>query len=701
MTFDAKQRDIVERTIHEVAAHRKWTIHALDVRSNHVHVVVSAPDGPEKVMTDFKAYCTRRLGEAKAITDDAKVWSRHGSTRYLWKPEDIAAACRYVTEAQGGELAKSSFSESIKFAVSSEDHGLVPLPDGRGSDRLAGNQMLAGDGTSSGGVISAADAFKLHDTYGFPIDLTQIMAEEKGLRVDIEGYERLMEAAREKARGKADHSDPRAKLSQCIFDAQQAEMFRSVSQTDDSAKYGKGSTDATIVGIVEIDAEGQPQFSQTGPLKPGHYAALLLDKTCFYGEQGGQVGDSGTIAGNGANFEVMETLRAGHVVAHLGVLHDGEFNGGQHVQLQLSESRNPIMQNHTATHVLNWALREALGEHVQQKGSLVDAEKTRFDFSNPKALTAEQVEKIEVLCQEQMRRNLAVYAEEVAQADAMKVHGLRAVFGEKYPERVRVVSVGVPVADLLANPGNADWRQYSIEFCGGTHVTNTSEIGDFLLTAEEAVSKGVRRVIGITGDAAKAARDNGDRLLMKAQELAKNPPAEAGRAVTLLQQEMTECVVPLSHRTKILKEMETLQEAAKKQQKAAAADAAGEVRTRVNEVLDGAPKIGDTTIVVAEMPDAPAEQLKHGADIVKEKCGSAAILFGVRGDEKATLLAAMTDDLVKRGIKAGDLVKAIAPIVNGGGGGPPTMAQAGGKDPSKLTEALAAGREWIEGKLNA
>ena len=423
---------------------------------------------------------------------------------------------------------------------------------------------------------------------------------------------------------------------------------------------------------------------------------------------------------------------------------------------------------------MNWALREVLGEHVQQKGSLVDPDKTRFDFSNPKALTAEQIERVEQLVNDKIQQKLPVYDEPVPQKEALKINGLRAVFGEKYPDVVRVLSVGTPVSELVANPDNPAWRDTSIEFCGGTHVKNTADIGCFAIVSEEAVAKGIRRVVGVTGEAAKQATDLGAELLQQALRLqtgatdvaagprtgrdvaaGASPAEDLASQVAKLQQDAAEAAIRVADRTKLRDAIAELQKIIKQQHKQQAAAAQDVVADKVAELLHDAPKIGDTTVFVFEMPDVPVDQLKTGADIVKQKCGSAAILFGVhagaterRSDEatqgarnqavpqasapgqtepqasapgqperdaqasakavpdasapgqgKALLLAAMTPDLIKKGLKAGDLVKHVAPIVKGGGGGPPTMAQAGGKDPSKIGEALDAGRSWIEEKL--
>jgi alanyl-tRNA synthetase len=542
--------------------------------------------------------------------------------------------------------------------------------------------------------IRGQDAFKLHDTYGFPIDLTQIMADERGLRVDIAEYERLMDEARERARQGGKGVAGR-------FGHVPADLLSRFGPTDSAAKYEVAPLSTDVRAIVRFDQSGMPAvLSQPGEhIGPGDEAGIICARTCFYAEAGGQIGDCGVIGGDALRFDVEDTQQIGDIVVHWGTLVQGQIAVGQEVTLTADPHRTATMQNHTATHVLNWALRRVLGDHVQQRGSLVDAEKTRFDFAHPRAMTPAEIERVEALVNEQIRRDLPIYYQVVPQAEALKINGLRAVFGERYPDLVRVMSIGVPVNDLLAKPDNPQWQDYSIEFCGGTHLSRTRDIQHFILTSEEAVAKGIRRVVGITGQTAQLADEFGAALVAQAEELRDGPPENVSEELPQLQNTLLTAVLPQRHRLRLNALLAELQKIVKAEEKDLLARGATLVKDRLLALLPNAPRIGDTTVLVAEMPDAPAEQLKHGVDIIKQKCGSAAILLGMRTDDKATLLAAMTDDLVKRGLKAGDLVKAVAKLVSGGGGGPPTMAQAGGKDPAKLLEALEAGRAWINERL--
>jgi len=555
------------------------------------------------------------------------------------------------------------------------------------------------------GRIAGADAFRLHDTFGFPIDLTQIMAAERGLTVDIGEYERLMEEARQRARAGA--------RGTALRPAEwPAEVLSRLSATDDSHKYQTMILDARLTAALRLSDGTVTLVEPPEELREGESAALVLDRTCCYAEQGGQVGDRGEIlSGDGrARFEILDTQRAGEAVLHIGAVRSGTFCRGQAVRVLVDQRRSLTRKNHTATHLLNWALREVLGDHVQQKGSLVDPDKTRFDFSHPRAVQPEELERVEELVNQRVAANLPMYSRVVPQKQALRINGLRAVFGEKYPEEVRVCCIGMPVEKLLEDPENPRWREYSIEFCGGTHLEATGQIGRFAIVAEEAVAKGVRRIVAVTGPTALRVEAEGRALLKEAEQLKSQPPQRIAKCLPEFQRRVAETTLSVRDRLRLRHCLAELAELVQKQQKRDAADAEGLLGRKVNELLAGAEKLGGTTVVVAEMPDFPVEQLKHGADLIKRKCGSAAVLFGVRRADgetdsptasgKAFLLAAMTPDLVRKGVRADELVKALAPIIEGGGGGPPTMAQAGGKNGSKLAAALAAGQQWLRQRLS-
>ncbi|HZN65875.1 MAG TPA: DHHA1 domain-containing protein, partial [Tepidisphaeraceae bacterium] len=351
----------------------------------------------------------------------------------------------------------------------------------------------------------------------------------------------------------------------------------------------------------------------------------------------------------------------------------------------------------------NWALREVLGDEVQQKGSLVDPEKLRFDFSHNKAMSEEEVGRVESLVAQCVEKKMTVYAEVAPQEQALKIHGLRAVFGEKYPPMVRVVSIGVPVADLLKDPQNPKWRQYSIEFCGGTHLRRTDETGGFVVLSEESVSKGIRRIVALTGDAAADAQRAARQVdgLIEMARRTKEP--ELPTVIAELNRSLSASNLPLRARRRghaaLAEAQARLKTFEKAQQKAGGGGA--DVMTAASKLLAEAHSLGSGKLIVGEIPGAAPDQLLSAADSLKAKSGSYGIMLASAENGKVSFVAAVSDDLIAKGLKAGDWIKATATVAGGGGGGRPQMAQAGGKDPTKLKEALEAARRFATERVGS
>ena len=560
-------------------------------------------------------------------------------------------------------------------------------------------------------AISAEDAFKLYDTYGFPIDLTRIMAEERGMTVDLAGYEKLMEEAKERSRG----VDKTADAAVCDLppDVLAKLAAQNIHATDDSNKYGKMLARGTLRAIWN-GKEFESKI-ESGSTRAGQQVALILDKTNFYAEMGGQVGDIGTIDGtNHASFIVEATRAVGGYVLHLGHVKAGSFHVGDGLELHVDAARRRTEKNHTATHIANWALRETLGDHVQQKGSLVDPEKLRFDFIHTKAMSDDEVGKVETLVNAAIAKKLPVYAEIAPQEAALKIHGLRAVFGEKYPPMVRVVSIGAPVADLLAKPDDAAWRGFSVEFCGGTHLANTADAEAFVVTGEESVSKGIRRIVALTGPAAKEAQTQNAVIESLITQGHDTSDANLPAVIASLQKAIAGTHISLRTRRRGQGAIANMQAKLKAWQKSSAGAALNPQSSGLafdpEALLSSAGNIGGTILVVGSIPEANADTLRNTMDWLKKKHpqGNIAILLAssiVENDKdgnplppKANLLAAVGDPLLAK-LKAGDWIKAVAPLVGGSGGGRPQLAMAGGKDPAKIPEALAAGREFAKSKL--
>ena len=544
---------------------------------------------------------------------------------------------------------------------------------------------------SLAGSISAAEAFKLHDTYGFPIDLTRIMAEERGMSVDIAGYERLMEQAREIAR--AGGREEETKVAELPPDALARLAATAGGPTDDSAKFSRDAIEAKVLGIWNGS-----NFDPSADTSADQEVAIVLDRTNFYAEMGGQVGDRGTLTSASVSFDVESTKSVGGYILHIGRIRSGTLRVGDTVQATVSPVRARTEKNHTGTHLANWALRETLGDGVQQKGSLVDPDKLRFDFSHPKAMGDEEIARVEKMVNEAIDKKLPVYAQEASQGDALKINGLRAVFGEKYPAMVRVVSIGAPVGDLLANPNDPKWRQFSIEFCGGTHLASSDQIGQFAITSEESVSKGIRRIVALTGESATAVESAATRLESAIARARQAADAELSAAIAELQ---TAVAAPLPLRAKrraqaAIVELQTRQRAYEKSSRSQSAGGGVDAVKAAADLLAQAPALAGGKLIIGQIPGATDDQLRSAIDSLRKKSPTHAILLAGSQNEKVTFVAAVSDDVVAKGLKAGDWVKQVATIAGGGGGGRPQMAQGSAKDPSKVGAALDKAKQIAE-----
>jgi alanyl-tRNA synthetase len=339
---------------------------------------------------------------------------------------------------------------------------------------------------------------------------------------------------------------------------------------------------------------------------------------------------------------------------------------------------------------------------VQQKGSLVDPDKLRFDFSHGKSLADDEIARVETLVSERINQKLPVYAEVAPQEQALKIHGLRAVFGEKYPPMVRVVSIGMPVADLLKDPANTKWRQYSIEFCGGTHLKNTSDCEGFVIVSEESVSKGIRRIVAVTGERAAYALSRGrdiDNLIEPGKIAIRDGMHQiVVQVVERLQKRLAENELPLRTKRRgqaAVADFQSKLKALEKTQRQAATSNI-DLSGVADDLLAKAPALGPGKLLVGEVSGATDEQLRGAMDSLRKKSPSHGILLGSATDGKVFFVAAVSDDLIAKGLKAGDWIRETAKVAGGGGGGKPQMAQAGGKDPSKLADALVRAREFAQ-----
>ena len=504
-------------------------------------------------------------------------------------------------------------------------------------------EALAAEGKKT---LAGADAFKLYDTYGFPLDLTKEILEEKGFDVDEAGFKAYMEEQRVQARN-ARKTTNYMGADATVYDDIDAAITTEFVGYDKLTAESKVTVLTTDTEIVEA-------------ITAGEAATVFVEETPFYATMGGQEGDKGIITVGDAEFVVSETIKLrGGKVGHVGKLTKGMIKVGDVVTLSVcAEGRNATCKNHSATHLLQKALKTVLGNHVEQKGSLVAPDRLRFDFAHFQAMTAEEIAKVEELVNKEIQAALPVVTE-VMNIEEAKKTGAMALFGEKYAEDVRVVSMG----------------DFSKELCGGTHVANTSVIGSFKLVSEAGVAAGVRRIEALTGEGVFAYYKEIENKLSEIAKLVKATPANA--------------VEKVEH---LLAEVKALQSENESLKSKAAKDALGDVMNQVVEV-------NGMKVLATKVDGVDMNGLRELGDQLKEKIGEGIVVIASNADGKVNLMATATDAAMKAGAHAGNLIKEIAKLVGGGGGGRPNMAQAGGKNPAGIDDAIAKAKEVAAAQL--
>jgi alanyl-tRNA synthetase len=488
-------------------------------------------------------------------------------------------------------------------------------------------------------VIPGETVFKLYDTYGFPADLTADIARERGLTIDQAGFDVAMEAQRGRARAASKFG---AELRDTVKLAGKTD-FSGYDRVADSARVTSLIFDGAIVDI----------------LRPGQEGQVVLDHTPFYAESGGQIGDTGILLGANARFIVRDTQKIGASFAHVGVLEKGELRAGDAVDAQVDqERREAIALNHSATHLLHAALRKILGKHVEQKGSLVAADRLRFDFSHTQALTPDELRQVEDLVNSEIRENAPVETRVMALDDA-KAAGAMSLFGEKYDSDVRVLSIG----------------DFSMELCGGTHVERAGDIGLFKITGESGVAAGVRRVEALTGRGAYEWVVHTDQVLRDIAAMLRGSREDVDEKVREL----------VERSRKLEKEIQQL--------KSKLASGQG------GDLSAGAKDVGGIKVLAAQIEGADVRSLREALDRLKDKLGSSVIVLGSVQEGKVLLVAGVSDDLVAR-LKAGEIAGLVAAKVGGRGGGRADFAQAGGTQPENLSAALAGVESLVRSRLS-
>ena len=491
-----------------------------------------------------------------------------------------------------------------------------------------------------GNVIDGATAFKLYDTYGFPVDLTADVAREKELTVDLDGFDVEMDAQRARARASSQFS---AVNDDIRLDAYPATEFLGYEQAQAPTK---------VIAILQNSAS-------IDQLENGDQAIIILQRTPFYAESGGQVADTGVISiGEDTLFEISDTQKQNDVFLHIGHLRSGELSAGDKVEASIDEDhRRAVVLNHSATHLMHAALRRVLGDHVQQKGSLVDADKLRFDFSHYQALEPGEITRIETLVNAQIRGNLESHAE-LMDMESARNTGAMALFGEKYGDVVRVLSIGSD----------------SVELCGGTHVSRAGDIGLFKIIYEGGIASGVRRIEAVTGEAAiKRFIDSDTALDSAAQRLKAN-------------------------RDDLLPRIEQLQASNRNLEKQLEALKSKLASQTGGDLANLAQDIGGIKVLAAMLDGANVKTLRETVDQLKNKLGAAAIVLASHDGDKVTIIAGVTKAETDR-VRAGDLANHVAEQCGGRGGGRPDMAQAGGSQPQNLAAALESVPDWVQSRL--
>ncbi|XP_020214263.1 alanine--tRNA ligase [Cajanus cajan] len=544
-----------------------------------------------------------------------------------------------------------------------------------------------------GKILSGEEAFVLWDTYGFPLDLTQLMAEEKGLVVDVKGFDNAMEAARERSRS----AQTKQAGGAIVMDADATSSLhkRGIAPTDDSFKYTWFKDHETVVKAIYMGSE----FVDT--VNTGDDIGVVLESTSFYAEQGGQIFDTGSLDGPLASFEVRNVQVYGGFVLHIG--NGTGISVGDKVVCKVDYGRRAIIApNHTCTHMLNFALREVLGDHVDQKGSIVLPEKLRFDFSHGKPVDADNLRRIESIVNEQIKAELDVSAKEVTLAEAKRINGLRAVFGEVYPDPVRVVSIGQKVEDLLSDPGNEKWLSISSELCGGTHISNTREAKAFALLSEEGIAKGIRRITAVTTDRAYDAIKVADEFEQQVDDAAKLERGLLEEKVSSLKSNVETLSIPAAKKADIKTKIAQLQDQVRKAQKQVAEENKRKAVTITIEKAELAASNGKTFCISRVDVGLDVAAVREAVTKVVDQKGLSVMVFSTdEATNKAVVCAGVPEKGDKGKLDVGEwLSNSLGPLKGRCGKGKGGLATGQGTDASHVNEAIDLAENFASMKLS-
>ncbi len=523
---------------------------------------------------------------------------------------------------------ESRFGETLEFGLSFLDEKISEL-------KRSGTSQIPGE-----------FIFKLYDTYGFPVDILQDVAKEQGLNLDKKGYEEAMALQRSRSR----------QAKQDITSEELPRVYRELLEKNEGTSFVGYDTMVSTGRILALVQKGNENES----VSKGWTGELIVSQTPFYGESGGQVGDRGEVKGPSGRGHITNTIRRGDLIVHMVQVEDGTLSKGDEVELTVTEGRRmDTARNHTATHLLHAALRNVLGDHVKQAGSLVSPERLRFDFTHFSGLTREELVRVENIVNEQIRNNTRVETQVLSYKAAMEKKAM-ALFGEKYGETVRVVEI----------------PEFSTELCGGTHVNQTGQIGLFKILSESSVASGVRRIEALTGQRALDHIHEMEQLLSDSAKMLKCPTGELKERIEKA----------IAKNRQLEKELEKLK--------------AGQSAMNIDQMVEQAQIIEGVKVVIGKIPGGDSKILRDTGDKLRDKMGSGVAVLGTESDGKALLLVLVSKDLTGR-LKAGELIKPIAKVVGGGGGGRPDMAQAGGPNGQRLDDALKTAPEVVKESLTS
>ena len=637
--FDVDTVMNITRKVTEITGASYGQSHATDVSlrviTDHIRSATFMICDGVLPSNESRGYVLRRLLRRAA---------RHGKLLGVNDPFLYTVCDTVIHENEGHYPELRERQDYITKVIRVEEENFAKTIDG---GLKIFNDMLSEHKAKGESTFSGADAFKLYDTYGFPIDLTLEMVEEQGMKLDEAEFHKQMDEQRQRAR----------KAREALGDLGWAgvEFGKDVPETEFVGYDHTAIDDAKVVALVVENEQAEEVMS-------GVEAIVVLDKTPFYAEMGGQVADHGTISADGVTFQVTDVQKnKGGKYMHTGKLTQGVLKVGDTVSASIDvKRRKAVMRAHSATHLLDKALRTVLGDHVHQAGSLVEEDRLRFDFTHFSALTAEELAKVSAMVNEAVLEGYDIHTD-VLPIEEAKKKGAIALFGEKYGDTVRVVDMG---------------EGYSVEFCGGTHLDNTAKVGVFHISSEFSVASGVRRIEATTGQASLDVMNRNQEMLFQAAAALKAKPGE-------LREKAEQTML----------EVKTLHQMVEKFK---AKESAGEA----DRFLFGARQVGELKVLTATIADADANKLRQMGDMLRDKAPNVVAVLATVNGEKITFLAVCGKEAVAKGIKAGEIIKNVTAICGGKGGGKPDSAMGGGTNVLKLDDALASIDDFVAGKLN-